>query len=289
MHEWNHHLLQSSIRSWLAEDVGSGDITSWTTIANNHYSRAMIHVKEQGIIAGLTVAQAVFAEIDDNVVFHIEKVEGSLVNPGDIVAIVEGNTQSILIGERLSLNLLQRLSGIATRTKQYVDAVGDLPTRIVDTRKTTPGHRFLEKYAVRVGGGHNHRFGLYDAAMIKDNHIKAAGSIEIAIRLAREHIPHTMKIEVEVENLQQVEQAIAASADIIMLDNMSISDMKQAVQTIKQQKPHIVVEGSGSVTLEKIKQLAETGVDVLSIGRLTHSFHCLDISLDLHEKKEVNR
>lgn len=180
------------------------------------------------------------------------------------------------------------MSGIATRTRQYVNALEGLPTRLVDTRKTTPGHRMLEKYAVRVGGGFNHRYGLYDAVMIKDNHIKGAGSITAAVRAARSRIPHTMKIEVEVENFEQLDEAIAVGADIIMLDNMKAADMAKAVSIVKSQAPHVLVEGSGSVTLETIKSLAETGVHVISVGRLTYSVSALDISLDLNEQKGVS-
>jgi nicotinate-nucleotide pyrophosphorylase (carboxylating) len=215
--------------------------------------------------------------------------DGTSVKKGDILAIVEGSTRSILFGERLALNLMQRLSGIATRTREYVEALEGLPTRLVDTRKTTPGHRMLEKYAVRVGGGHNHRFGLYDAVMIKDNHIKGAGGIAQAIQAARAQIPHTMKIEVEVESFEQLDQALDAGPDIIMLDNMKPSAMKEAVAIIKAKSPHIVVEGSGSVTLQTIKSMAESGVDVISVGRLTYSVASLDISLDLNERKEASK
>ncbi len=202
-----------------------------------------------------------------------------------MLAEIEGSTRSILLGERLALNLLQRMSGIATRTRQFVDRLEGLPTRLVDTRKTTPGHRMLEKYAVRVGGGHNHRYGLYDAVMIKDNHIKGAGGIAQAIKSARANIPHTMKIEVEVESFEQLEEALAAGPDLIMLDNMEPGQMEQAVRRIKNQAPHIMVEASGSVSLDSVRLIAETGVDVISVGRLTYSVQALDISLDLNEQK----
>jgi nicotinate-nucleotide pyrophosphorylase (carboxylating) len=285
MFELNAGRLRRSIELWLEEDIGMGDITTMTTIPQDQKSKGVIHVKEEGIIAGLPVAEAVFAAVDPALVFTRKVEEGSFAAKGTVLAEVEGSTRSILLGERLALNLLQRMSGIATRTKQYVDALEGLPTRLVDTRKTTPGHRMLEKYAVRVGGGHNHRFGLYDAVMIKDNHIKGAGGITAAIRAAREQIPHTMKIEIEVETLQQLEEALAAGPDIIMLDNMKPQLMKEAVGMIKRQAPYIVVEASGSVTLETIKSIAETGVDVISVGRLTYSVAALDISLDLNERK----
>lgn len=283
----NMEIVRKQIRLWLEEDIGTGDVTTMTTIPLEQVSKGIIHVKEDGIVCGLRIAQEVFAIVDASLRFETKVVEGSSVHKGTILAEVEGNTRSILLGERLSLNLMQRLSGIATRTNEFVLALEGLPTRLVDTRKTTPGHRLLEKYAVRVGGGHNHRFGLYDAVMIKDNHIKGSGGIKQAIQAARNHIPHTMKIEVEVENFEQLHEALEAGADIIMLDNMAPVKMKEAVSIIKSQAPHIVVEGSGSVTPQTIKAMAETGVDVISVGRLTYSVTALDISLDLNERKET--
>lgn len=287
MLDLNMELIRKHIRLWLEEDIGTGDVTTLTTIPLEHASKGIIHVKEDGIVCGLRIAQEVFAVVDASLHFETKVVEGSSVNKGTILAEVEGNTRSILLGERLSLNLMQRLSGIATKTREFVDALEGVPTRLVDTRKTTPGHRLLEKYAVRVGGGHNHRFGLYDAVMIKDNHIKGSGGITQAIHAARQQIPHTMKIEVEVENFDQLHEALAAGADIIMLDNMIPAKMKEAVSIIKSKAPHIVVEGSGSVTPQTIKAMAETGVDVISVGRLTYSVAALDISLDLNERKET--
>lgn len=283
----NMEIVRKQIRLWLEEDIGTGDVTTMTTIPLEQVSKGIIHVKEDGIVCGLRIAQEVFAIVDASLRFETKVVEGSSVHKGTILAEVEGNTRSILLGERLSLNLMQRLSGIATRTNEFVVALEGLPTRLVDTRKTTPGHRLLEKYAVRVGGGHNHRFGLYDAVMIKDNHIKGSGGIKQAIQAARNHIPHTMKIEVEVENFEQLHEALEAGADIIMLDNMVPVKMKEAVSIIKNHAPHIVVEGSGSVTPQTIKAMAETGVDVISVGRLTYSVAALDISLDLNERKET--
>lgn len=223
MHELGtyNQALREQIRSWLAEDVGAGDVTTETTIPAGHQSTAVIHVKEDGILAGLPVAELVFEIVDPGLKFRRVAAEGSAVTKGTILAEIEGSTHSLLTGERLALNLLQRLSGIATRTSQYKAAIGSLPARLVDTRKTTPGHRMLEKYAVRVGGGSNHRFGLYDAVMIKDNHIKGAGGIRQAVEASRARIPHTMKIEVEAESIAQVEEALNAGADIIMLDNMT--------------------------------------------------------------------
>ncbi|WP_433944878.1 carboxylating nicotinate-nucleotide diphosphorylase [Paenibacillus sp. SN-8-1] len=281
---YNEGLIES-IRGWLREDVGSGDVTTSVTIPFGHESKGIIHAKDDGIIAGIPVAQLVFEVVDPTLSFKAHAEEGQYAAKGSVLIEVEGSTHSILTGERLALNLLQRLSGIATRTRTYVDALEGLEVRLVDTRKTTPGHRMLEKYAVRMGGGANHRFGLYDAVMIKDNHIKGAGGIAQAVSRARANIPHTMTIEVETENMEQVEEALAAGADIIMLDNMQPELMKQAVQRIKSAAPHVTVEASGNVSLATIRGIAESGVDVISVGRLTYSFESLDISLDLNDKK----
>ncbi|MFF2094391.1 carboxylating nicotinate-nucleotide diphosphorylase [Paenibacillus sp. NPDC058174] len=277
--------LKNQINGWLAEDVGSGDVTTATTIPAESQSKAVIHVKESGIIAGLPVAQLVFEVVDPSLVFEAKVADGDYVEKGTVIAIVEGSTHSLLTGERLALNLMQRLSGIATKTNAFVAALEGLPVRLVDTRKTTPGHRLLEKYAVRIGGGSNHRFGLYDAVMIKDNHIKGAGGIREAVEASRASIPHTMKIEVETESMEQVEEALACGADIIMLDNMSPSLMKEAVARIKSHSPRVIVEASGNVRLDTIHAIALSGVDVISVGGLTYSFNALDISLDLNAKK----
>ncbi|REE56399.1 nicotinate-nucleotide pyrophosphorylase [carboxylating] [Paenibacillus taihuensis] len=277
--------LRAQIKAWLAEDIGTGDITSWTTIPAGSRSKAVIHVKETGVLAGMPIAALVFDVVDPSLVFRPLAADGDAVTKGTVLAEVEGSTHSILTGERLALNLLQRLSGIATKTRDFVNAIEGLPARLVDTRKTTPGHRLLEKYAVRVGGGYNHRFGLYDAVMIKDNHIKGSGGITGAVQAARQAIPHTMKIEVETESLEQVEEALACGSDIIMLDNMPNDLMREAVKRIKAHSPHVIVEASGGVNLNTIRGIAECGVDVISVGGLTYSFQSLDISLDLNGKK----
>ncbi|NEU64909.1 carboxylating nicotinate-nucleotide diphosphorylase [Paenibacillus sp. ALJ109b] len=282
---YNEGLIES-IKNWLREDVGAGDVTTTVTIPAGSQSKAVIHAKDNGIIAGITVAELVFQVVDPGLAFTPMVKDGDEVTHGTILAEVEGSTHSLLTGERLALNLLQRMSGIATRTRTYVDALEGLSTRLVDTRKTTPGHRLLEKYAVRVGGGANHRFGLYDAVMIKDNHIKGAGGITEAVQRARAVIPHTMTIEVETENMEQVREALQAGSDIIMLDNMHPDQMREAVALIREQAPHVKVEASGNVSLNTIRGIAESGVDVISVGRLTYSFESLDISLDLNEKKE---
>ncbi|WP_214627164.1 carboxylating nicotinate-nucleotide diphosphorylase [Paenibacillus agaridevorans] len=289
MFEWTtggyDEALRTQIRSWLAEDIGNGDITTETTIPADSQSKAVIHVKESGIIAGIPVAKLVFEVVDPSLVFTALVQDGDSVTKGTVIIEVEGSTHSLLTGERLALNLMQRLSGIATKTNAFVQKLQGLPARLVDTRKTTPGHRLLEKYAVRVGGGANHRFGLYDAVMIKDNHIKGAGGITAAVRASRSRIPHTMKIEVETESIAQVEEALACGADIIMLDNMDNERMTEAVKLIKSRSPHVIVEASGGVNLDTIHGIAACGVDVISVGGLTYSFNALDISLDLGEKK----
>ncbi|AHV95002.1 nicotinate-nucleotide pyrophosphorylase [Paenibacillus sabinae T27] len=282
---YNEQLVQS-IKNWLKEDVGSGDVTTLTTIAPGHQSKGIIHAKEEGVVCGIPVAELVFEVVDPSLSFTALVKEGERVAKGTVLAEVEGSTHAILTGERLALNLMQRLSGVATRTATFVQALEGLPAKLVDTRKTTPGHRILEKYAVRIGGGANHRFGLYDAVMIKDNHIKGAGGIKQAVSRARANIPHTMTIEVEAESLEQVEEALAAGADIIMLDNMSLELMMEAVRRIKTKAPHVKTEASGNVSLETVRGIANTGVDVISVGRLTYSFSSLDISLDLNAKKE---
>lgn len=284
LNSYNDALIHT-IKNWLQEDIGSGDVSSQATIPAGHESIGIIHVKDTGIIAGVDIARLVFHIVDSSLTFTTLQQDGQRVEHGTTIAQVEGSTHSILTGERLALNLMQRMSGIATVTRQYVDLLSGLSVRLVDTRKTTPGHRSLEKYAVRVGGGHNHRFGLYDAVMIKDNHIKGAGGITAAVTRARAHIPHTMTIEVEAESLAQVIEACQAGADIIMLDNMPLELMTIAVQEIRRLAPHVKIEASGNVSSSTIRGIAETGVDIISVGRLTYSFDSLDISLDLNEKK----
>lgn len=277
--------VRAQIRAWLAEDIGSGDITTMATVPHGHTSRGIIHAKESGVVCGLPLARIVFETVDESLDFRFQAADGDRVEPGTVLAVVEGSTHAILTGERLALNLLQRLSGIATKTRIYADAASGYPVRIVDTRKTTPGHRLLEKYAVRIGGGYNHRFGLYDAVMIKDNHIKAAGGITAAVKAAKSRIPHTMTIEVEAETAEQAVEAARAGAHIVMLDNMSPEAMKAAVSEVRAIAPHIVLEASGGIRPERIAQVAASGVDIISVGGLTHSFQALDISLDLNEIK----
>lgn len=279
-------IVKTQIREWLAEDIGSGDVTTMATVPHGHNSKGIIHAKQPGILAGLPLMRMVFDVVDPQLTVNVQAADGDFVERGTVLAVVEGSTHSILTGERLALNLLQRLSGIATKTNEYVKAAAGQTVRIADTRKTTPGHRTLEKYAVRVGGGANHRFGLYDAVMIKDNHIKAAGGITAAVQGAKARIPHTMMIEVEAETLSQAEEALQAGAHIIMLDNMNSDDMTEAVELIRRLAPHIVLEASGGITAERVAEVARCGVDIISVGGLTHSFQAMDISLDLNAKKK---
>ncbi|MBW5471161.1 carboxylating nicotinate-nucleotide diphosphorylase [Brevibacillus formosus] len=279
---WNKRELQRKIEEWLQEDVGFGDVTTMSTIPESEQGVGILYAKEAGIVAGLPIAEQVFATVDSTLVFEAKVEEGARVEVGQQIAEVSGSVRSILSGERLALNLMQRLSGIATKTSEYAAAVAGTKARVVDTRKTTPGLRALEKYAVRVGGGYNHRFALYDAVMIKDNHIKGAGGIAQAVAAARAVIPHTMTVEVEAESFEQVQEALAAGADTIMLDNMSLDQMVEAVQYIN---GRAIVEASGGVSLETIGDIAKTGVDIISVGALTHSVKAFDISLDLNTRK----
>jgi nicotinate-nucleotide pyrophosphorylase (carboxylating) len=262
----------------LREDIGTGDITSESTIPENVMAKAIILSKDEGIIAGLDIAGEVFYRIDPDTVYKKLVSDGDTITQKQEIAIVEGKACSLLTAERTVLNFLQRLSGVATITSRYVKAISGYKAKIVDTRKTTPGWRVLEKYAVRIGGGGNHRFGLYDAVLIKDNHIAVAGSITEAIARAKKQVPHTIKIEVETENLDQVQESIQAKADIIMLDNMTIDMMSKAVKLIDGKA---IVEASGGIKLENVASVAETGVDLISIGAITHSAISLDISMDI--------
>jgi nicotinate-nucleotide pyrophosphorylase (carboxylating) len=268
--------LDRLIEQALLEDIHTGDITTQAVVAEARPASARLIAKETLVLAGLFVAGKVFQRLNPDVVFSACFVEGSRVAKGDILAIVEGNAADLLMAERVALNLLQRMCGIATLTSCYVQAVSGTRARIVDTRKTTPGLREIEKYAVRVGGGINHRTGLYDGVLIKENHIAAAGGIAEAISRARAYIPHTLKIEIETETPGQVEEALAAGADIIMLDNMDCETMQRCVGMIN---GRALVEASGGVNLESVRAIAETGVDIISVGALTHSPRAMDISM----------
>jgi nicotinate-nucleotide pyrophosphorylase (carboxylating) len=261
----------------LQEDIGHGDITTFLLIPEDTKSKAHFIAKEKFVIAGIPFVQEVFRILDPSITFKKFYHDGSKVMKGDVIAEISGRTQAILKGERVSLNTLQRLSGIATLTDMYVKRAEGVKVKIVDTRKTTPCLRFMEKYAVRRGGGYNHRFGLFDGVLIKDNHIKALGGIRKAVRTAKKG-HHLFKIEVEVKNLRELKEAIEAGADIVMLDNMSIHDMKEAVKIAKGK---VMLEASGNVTLDNVREIAETGVDLISVGALTHSAVSVDISLKI--------
>lgn len=265
------------IRSSIEEDLGHGDITSSLLIPEDNEGRALYISKGNFILAGMPFANEVFHILDGGVAFNVFYREGAKVSRGDILAEVTGKTRMLLAGERVSLNILQRLSGIATLTARFVEAVRGTGARIVDTRKTTPGMRFMEKYAVRMGGGLNHRFGLFDGILIKDNHIEEVGSVSEAVRLARAG-HHLAKIEVEVENLKELQEAIAAGADIVMLDNMTPPDM---VEAVKAAAGRVTLEASGNVSLDNVREIAESGVDLISVGALTHSVTAADISMKI--------
>lgn len=268
--------LDAFLLDALKEDIGTGDITTESCIPAGAVSAGDFKAKEAGVVCGLEVARRVFALLDEQVRFTACVAEGAAVNAGDIIATVEGPSRSVLTGERVALNLMQRMSGIATRTARAVAAVAGTKARIVDTRKSTPGLRVLEKYAVRMGGGGNHRFNLADGVLIKDNHIAACGGIAQAVEAVRRNAPHTLRIEVETESLDQVQQALDAGADIIMLDNMDVPTMARAVALID---GRALTEASGNMGDRDLAQVASSGVDVISIGALTHSVRSLDISL----------
>lgn len=275
---WNDKLIEDIIERAILEDIWTGDLTSDSLIPEADIGNGLIMAKEEGIIAGLPVAEKVFYQFSDEIVFEYLLNDGDRIEPTQEIARLRGPVREILKGERIALNFLQRLSGIATSTNKYVEKVSNYPVKIVDTRKTTPTLRILEKYAVRVGGGYNHRMGLYDAVMIKDNHIFAAGGIYRAVNKVKEQLGHTTKIEIEVENLTEVEEALRAGVDIIMLDNMDVLEMSRAVEIINNQA---IVEASGGIILKELVEVAATGVDIISVGALTHNIKSIDISLNL--------
>lgn len=276
--ELNIYQVKEIVQRALAEDIGLGDLTTDSIFSPDIQGRGYFLAKEKGIIAGLTVAQLAFNNLDPQLKWESLKKDGEVIQPGVRLASFSGSLRAILTAERTALNFLQRLSAIATKTANYVAMVSGYPVQIVDTRKTTPGIRILEKYAVRIGGGRNHRLGLFDAVMIKDNHIKAAGNITKAVEITRNKIPITTKIEVETETLEQVQEAIDNKVDIIMLDNMTPELMYKAIQLINKRA---LVEASGGITQGTILEVAATGVDIISIGELTHTIKALDISLEL--------
>jgi nicotinate-nucleotide pyrophosphorylase (carboxylating) len=274
-------LYERLVRSALEEDLGrAGDITTDALIGDGDRSEARFVARQKGVIAGLDVAQTCFTMLEPTTQFTKAVNDGACVSHGDLIATVSGATRVLLMGERTALNFLSRLSGIASTTAEMADAVKKYGTNIVCTRKTTPGHRILEKYAVRVGGGVNHRFGLDDAMLIKDNHVIAAGGVKPAVQKARAHAGHLVKIEVEVDTLDQLDEILALhpkGADVVMLDNFSPDTIREAVRRID---GRLLIEVSGGVTLENVSELAAAGANLISSGALTHSVNALDIGLD---------
>lgn len=260
----------------LEEDCGNGDITTNLTVPDTAVAFGKYIAKQDGVLCGSEIVRAVFDEIDTSIELNFNIKDGDFFKKGDVLATVSGNAKNVLTGERVGLNLLQHLSSVATMTRNAVLEVKGYKATIADTRKTTPGMRYLEKMAVRVGGGRNHRFNLSDGILIKDNHIVAAGSITAAVKSAKDNAPHTIKVEVEVENIEQLNEAIAAGADIIMLDNMTNEQMAEAVRITD---GRALLEASGNMGEKNLRDVAATGVDIISIGALTHSVKAVDISL----------
>lgn len=273
--------IHSAVSVALGEDIGRGDITSRATVRPGLKARGQFLARQDFILAGLEVAEAVFASLDYQLQIEAAAADGDEVNAGKVFGRVSGEAQTLLTAERVALNFLQRLSGVATITRRYAEAVLGTKAKIVDTRKTTPGLRMLEKYAVIVGGGYNHRLGLDDGVLIKDNHIALAGGVSEAVRRAREATGHLHKIEVEAATLDQVREALSAGADVIMLDNMTPEQVRQAVDMVKAKDTRILTEASGGITLANVRAYAEAGADLISIGALTHSAPAVDINFKI--------
>lgn len=274
--EFDSQAVRETIIRALAEDIGKGDFTTDNTIPEDKYVEAFIKTKEDGIIAGLEIARQVFLELDPDIKWIPFFNDGNSIKTGDILAEIHGSYRAILTGERTALNFLQRMAGIATKTNLFVNTVKSYGTKILDTRKTAPGLRLFDKLAVRLGGGTNHRFGLYDMVMIKDNHIKVAGGVKNAVDKIKQSLGTQFKIEVEASTIDEVKQAVEAGADIIMLDNMTTDLMRESVKLIGNKA---LTEASGNMSLDRLKEVAECGVNFISVGALTHSVTALDIGL----------
>ncbi|MFO7941281.1 MAG: carboxylating nicotinate-nucleotide diphosphorylase [Bacillota bacterium] len=274
--------IQRAVETALDEDLGWGDLSTEAVIACGAGARATIKARAAGVIAGSRVARAVFHRLDPDIAYEAITPDGEKCNAGDVVAKLEGSMNALLSGERVALNFLAHLSGIATATRRAVDAIGDLPVRIIDTRKTTPGLRAFEKYAVRAGGGSNHRFDLSGGVLLKENHITAAGSIRDAILRAKTRVGHTILVQVEVTDLDGVREALKVGAGALLLDNMSVDSMRQAVELVGSSIP---VEASGGIDEDTLLSVAQTGVDLISMGSLTHSAPALDLSMILEESE----
>lgn len=271
-------IVEEHVKKALEEDIGFGDITTDCLISEDKQIKAKLNTRQNGILCGMNIVEIVFKTLSKDIKITKFYKDGDSIKAGDTIAVIEGSARAILKGERTALNYIQRLSGIATETRKYQTAIGDNKARITDTRKTTPGFRIFEKYAVSIGGARLHRFNLSDCVMIKDNHIQFAGSITNAVNIIRENLSHTHKIEVECDTIEQVKEAINVKADIIMLDNMSCEEMKKSVELIGNKA---LIEASGNVTIETIEDIAKTGVDVISSSAIVAKAKTLDIALDM--------
>lgn len=271
-------IVDEVVRRALSEDVGTGDITTLLAVPDGLEAVGDFIATQPGVLAGMPVVERVFYWVNPTVRLERMVKEGQHFEAGAVLAQVRGEARALLTAERVALNFLQRLSGIATLTARFVETVRDLPVRICDTRKTTPGLRYLERYAVRVGGGYNHRFGLYDAVLIKDNHLAVCGGIAQAVHRVRRALPHTMKVEVECATLQQIQEALEAGVDVILLDNMTLEELRESVRIAK---GRAFLEASGGVRLDTVRRIASTGIDAISVGALTHSAPAIDIKLEL--------
>ena len=278
MNTGSRPLIDKIIELALEEDLGPGDLTTSAIIDPSIKGKARLLAKEEIVLAGIEVFEKVLSRLDPEIAVECNFHDGDVVAKTKDIGVVKGSIGGILSGERTALNFLQHLSGIATLTRRYVEKTDPSKVRVIDTRKTTPGLRILEKYAVRVGGGFNHRFGLFDGVLIKDNHIAAVGSISKAVAKIRATVPHTLRIEVEVDDIKGLEQALEAGADAILLDNMSVKEMEEAV-TIAGGR--VLLEASGGITLESIEEISQTGVNLISVGAITHSARSVDISLEM--------